>query len=193
MAPLSIHRKKMLSELSHFWGPLQTSTQTKANLNNLKKGDKALRHLMDEAMLVTAIYRGARHAVGAPDLDSSYTYFELHRKTGRQRMKDNLDVAAALGLITKPKQRELLGEEKNFGVSTFYIERTFNDSEFRSMFVSAGAGNNGKTRTASQFDKAGLRALGALYAGDENNEDRWPADLPPSYGPAEMRGIRAGA
>ena len=150
-----------------------TSTQTKANLNNLKKGDKALRHLMDEAMLVTAIYRGARHAVGAPDLDSSYTYFELHRKTGRQRMKDNLDVAAALGLITKPKQRELLGEEKNFGVSTFYIERTFNDSEFRSMFVSAGAGNNGKTRTASQFDKAGLRALGALYAGDENNEDRW--------------------
>ena len=150
-----------------------TATQTKANLNNLKKGDKALRHLMDEAMLVTAIYRGARHAVGGPDLDSSYTYFEVHRKTGRQRMKDNLDVAAALGLITEPKQRELLGEEKNFGVSTFYIESTFNDSEFRSMFVSEAAGNNGKARTASQFDKAGLQALGALYAGDENNEDRW--------------------
>ena len=150
-----------------------TATQTKANLPNLKKGDKALRHLMDEAMLVTAIYRGARHAVGGPDLDSSCTYFEVHRKTGRQRMKDNLDVAAALGLITKPKQRELLGEEKNFGVSTFYIESTFNDSEFRSMFVSEAAGNNGKARTASQFDKAGLQALGALYAGDENNEDRW--------------------
>ena len=75
-----------------------TATQTKAKLNDLKKGDKALRHLMDEAMLVTAIYRGARHAVSKLDLDSSYTYFEMHRKTRRQRMKDNLDVAAALGL-----------------------------------------------------------------------------------------------
>ena len=112
-----------------------TATRTRAGLNNLKKDEKVLRHLMDEAMLVTAIYRGARHAVGKLDLDSSYTYFELHRETGRRRMKDNLDVVAALGLITRANQRELLGEGKKFGTSTFYLECNFNDPEFRSMFV----------------------------------------------------------
>ncbi len=150
-----------------------TATRTKANLNNLKKGDKALRHLMDEAMLVTAIYRGARHSVRQADLDSSYTYFELHRETGRRRMKDNLDVVAALGLITRARQRELLGGEKRFGTSTFYLESNFNDDEFRSMFVRDSAPNAPKAKTPAQFDDAGLRALGALYQGDPSNEGRW--------------------
>ena len=150
-----------------------TATRTKANLNNLKKGDKALRHLMDEAMLVTAIYRGAHRGVGKAGLDSSYTYFELHRETGRRRMKDNLDVVAALGLITRARQRELLGEVKKFGTSTFYLESDFNDDEFRSMFVRDSAPNAPKAKTPAQFDDAGLRALGALYQGDPSNEGRW--------------------
>ncbi len=177
-----------------------TATQTKANLNNLKKGEKALRHLMDEAMLVTAIYRGARHAVGELDLDSSYTYFELHQQTGRRRMKDNLDVVASLGLITRAKQRELLADEKKFGTSTFYLETNFNDGEFRAMFVRDSAPNLTKAKTATQFDDAGLRALGALYRGDEDNErrwrvmkDNWPAlKQAPALGPVRAVGKAKG-
>jgi hypothetical protein len=69
------------------------STPSKnADLGSLSKA-------LFEHMLITAAYRASR-LLASLNLTCRHSYFELHQKTNRQTLSDNLDPVMGLGLIT---------------------------------------------------------------------------------------------
>ena len=57
-----------------------------------------------------------------PEFRSRHTYLEIDENTGRDEMKDNLDVPRVLGLILPAEQQRRLEAKKQFGRTTFYTE-----------------------------------------------------------------------
>lgn len=150
------------------------ASRLNALLVNLGQDTKRLRKLMSENFLIEAVYHATGLGLLPPKFRSKHTYLEVHENTGRDGMKDNLDVARVLGIITPAEEERRLGTASQFGRTTLYAELNYNSDAVRGIFLDPA----GNPRTVEDYETLGRSALGALLSGDEGQELRWRyADL----------------
>jgi hypothetical protein len=146
-----------------------SASRLQALLLNVAGGDtKRLRKMLSENFLIEAAYRVAELEVLPPEFKSRHTYLEVRGSTNRDEMKNNLDVARVLALITPAEVERRLGNQKDFGRTTFYAELKYRNEVVRRLFLD-GAGN---PRSIEDYETTGRAALGALLAGDKDAELR---------------------
>ncbi|HEV7891669.1 MAG TPA: hypothetical protein VGP08_13595 [Pyrinomonadaceae bacterium] len=147
-----------------------TATRLTASTSNLAADHAKLRKVMAESFLITAAYRCSQTFLQSPTLEIAHSYFELHSKTNRQTLKDNLDVVEALGLLTKQEKEKLLAGSNDFGSTTLYVETAYDDALATSLFLNA----KGEAREEAEFERAGRDALRLLVQqGDEHDYRRF--------------------
>lgn len=144
------------------------ASRLNALLLNTGQDTKRLRKVMSENFLIEAAYQATSLGVLPPEFRSKHTYLEIHENTGRDEMKNNLDVPRVLGVIIPAEAERRLGTERQFGRTTLYTELSYTSDAVRSIFLDAA----GKVRTVEDYETFGRAALGALLAGDENQELR---------------------
>lgn len=137
-----------------------TSSRLQALLFTFGTDGKRLRKLLSEDFLITAAYRAKDAGVLPPDFKARHRYFEIHDTTGRDEMKNNLDVVRLLGLLSPEKVDAVLSGNRNFGRTDFYAETAYSSGAVRTAF------------DAQDYEAIGRRALGALLAGDRGQEFR---------------------
>jgi hypothetical protein len=140
----------------------------KASTSNFAADHAKLRKVMAESFLITAAYRCSRTVAQSPTLSITQSYFELHSKTNRATLKDNLDVVETLGLMTKQEKDKLLGGSDDFGSTTLNVETSYDDALAAALFLNA----DGTPRTEDDFDKAGREALKSLVQTGESDDYR---------------------
>ncbi len=139
-----------------------TASRIKSSMITFGTDSEKLRQVLAEHFLITAIYRGSKIAMTPAELKSSHAYFELHARTNRQTLKDNLDVGQALGLLSADAKESRLAQISDFGRSVFLAETKYDDATARSLFL-----KEGKARSQAEFEHLGRQALGLLIqAGD---------------------------
>jgi hypothetical protein len=121
-----------------------------------------------EHMLITAAYRASR-LLASLDLACRHSYFELHQKTNRQTLSDNLDAVMGLGLITLSEKEALLGADvSQFGVSTLFLDTEYDDASCQALFFDA----QGKPFDQVHYERVGRAALLKLIQPGEETADR---------------------
>ncbi|MCC6130402.1 MAG: hypothetical protein IT186_10780 [Acidobacteria bacterium] len=92
-------------------------------------------------------------------LEAALNYFELHSRTCRQTMKDNLDAVEALDLITRPKAHQLLGNSLDeFGRSLMLLNLALDPQQCRELFLDS----TGRPLPDTYYESAGCKALQLL-------------------------------
>jgi len=143
-----------------------TANTISAVTRPLEADGEKLRHLMAQCVLVTASYRAAN--VGGPlSLTSAQTFFEFHRKTKRDQMKDYLDAVVGLGLITAEEKTAML-DRPEYGPSTILLEADYNDTRCARLFLDA----QGEPRKMDEYERAGRFAVRALTEDDDDQSYR---------------------
>ena len=122
-----------------------------------------MRKLYYESFLLTAIYRATRARVKGESLASQHRYLEFHRRTNRRTMKDNLDVAVAMGFLSSDGMAKLLDDHPDFGRSMLLSDVEDDDAPVRSLFL---AGD--EPRPEEDYEKAGLEDLKLIVQSDSD-------------------------
>jgi hypothetical protein len=140
--------------------------------NNLAKDTARLRKILAESLLLTAAYRSSATVQAAPQLACKYWFFELHQKTNFQNIRDYLNIAQALEVISPSNvtaKLDALNGIDAFGRSLFYADSSYNDSLCTSLFLDPA----GQARPQDEYEKIGRKALELLLpAGDPTNVAR---------------------
>ncbi len=136
---------------------VDTATAQRAGITmtNFGANEKKLRNAMTQSFMMTAAYEASGLSPTPPKLGIDSQYFEFHSATPLQVMKDNLDIAQALGRLHHSTKSALLrAETKDFGESTFFASISYGNAVSMSMFLT-----NGKARSATHFEDAGRSAV----------------------------------
>ncbi len=123
-----------------------------SSLNFAADGEK-LRRVLAESVLISAAYRCSKLVLQQPELKIAHTSFELHTKTDRSTMKDNLDVFEALGLMSAADKNAILSVATQFGRTTLYSETAYDDALVTRLFL-----NNGKAPATERIRKRGSQS-----------------------------------
>ena len=144
-----------------------SANRLRALLTNLGGDGSRLRKMLSENFLIQAAYHVTGTNVLPPEFQSRHAYLEICEDTGRQEMKDRLDVARVLGLVSRNEEQERLAGSR-FGRTTLYVETRYGSEVLRRVFVD----DSGVPRAIDQFEEFGRSALGALLMDDEGQELR---------------------
>jgi hypothetical protein len=145
-----------------------SASRLRALLLNTAGNSRGLRKMLSENFLIEAVYQVAGVRVLPPGFQARHTYFEVLDKTNRAEMKDNLDIARVLALITPAEVERRLADHRKFGRTTFLAELKYGDEALRRVFLN----DRKEPRSAAEYEALGLSALGALIAGDETQDLR---------------------
>jgi hypothetical protein len=149
-----------------------TASRISASTSNFAADQAKLRKVMAESFLITAAYRCSQLVAQSPTLSILHSYFELHSKTNRETMKNNLDVVETLRLIQKQEKEKLLIGPTDFGNTTFYAETEYNDELVTRLFLKA----DGTPRSEEEYEQAGRDAIKSLVqVGESDDYRRLPA------------------
>lgn len=149
-----------------------TASRLKASTSNFAADHAKLRKVMAESFLITAAYRCSTLVVQSPKLEILHSYFEMHSKTNRETMKNNLDVAETLGLLTRQEKDKLLSGSGDFGSTTLLAETRYDDALVTRLFLDA----DGQPRSEEEYEQAGRDAIKSLVqAGETDDYRRLPA------------------
>lgn len=129
---------------------------------NFGADSQKLRRVLAESFLITAAYRSSQRQADAPQLEIFHTYFELHNGTNHQTMKDNLDIAQALGLLSKAEKEDRLRGLDDFGRTVCYADARYDNKLARALFLA-----DGEPLAAEVYEKAGREALALLVQEDD--------------------------
>ncbi|HEX6733123.1 MAG TPA: hypothetical protein VF074_24085 [Pyrinomonadaceae bacterium] len=144
-----------------------TASRIAASTLNFAADSEKLRKILAESVLITAAYRCSKLVTLPPELKISHSYFELHTKTNRTVMKNNLDVFEALALITKDEKDRLIGGVTEFGKTMLSAETFYDDQVANELFL-----RNGEPRAKEEYESAGLQALALLVQSGEGQDFR---------------------
>ena len=144
-----------------------TACRIRASQVNFGADSEKLRKVLAENFLITAFYRCTQLVARKPQLKVSHTYFERHSRTNHQTMKDNLDVAQALGLLAESEKQDRIEGLDDFGGSTLYAETNYSESLVEDLFLVGG-----KARSEEDYEKAGREALALLVQADDPDDYR---------------------
>ena len=146
-----------------------TASHIAAATSNFAANHDKLRKVLAESFLITAAYSCSKTVAQSPTLTITHSYFELHSPaTNRQTMKDNLDVAETMGLLTRQEKNTLLGNFDDFGSTTFYAETNYDEPLTASLFLRP----DGSARTEDEFEKVGRDALRLLVQQGDRDDYR---------------------
>lgn len=134
-----------------------TASRIAASTLNFAADSEKLRKVLAESVLITVAYKCSNLVTHKPELKIAHSYFELHTKTDRTKIKNNLDVFEALGLITENEGAALIGDATRFGRTTLYAETGYDDALVTNLFL-----NNGAPRSQKEYETAGRRAVALL-------------------------------
>lgn len=149
-----------------------TATRITASTSILAADQSKLRKVLAESFLMTAAYLCSKTVMQSPTLEITHSYFELHSKTNRETMKNNLDVVETLGLMTKQEKDKLTSGSNDFGSTTLYVETHYDDALATALFLNP----DGTPRKEEEFDQAGRDAIKSLVqAGESDDYRRLPA------------------
>jgi hypothetical protein len=145
-----------------------TASRIAASTLNFAADSEKLRKVVAESVLMTVAYKFSQLVTHPkPELAITHSYFELHSKTGRTRLRNNLDVFEALGLIKANEKEKLLGETTQFGRTTLYTETSYDDETVNSLFL-----KNGSPRSQNEYESSGRKALVLLVQKSEEDDFR---------------------
>ena len=139
-----------------------------SSLVNFAADRDRLRRVLAESFLITAVYRGTRFVARAPQLNSSYWYFELRSKTTWEMMRNDLDVPLALGILTEGEAQQMLARTSDFGRSAFYAETNYGEDLTTAFFLDLA----GNPRSEDEYDGLGREALACLLHAGERDDFR---------------------
>ena len=149
-----------------------TASRISASTSNFAADHAKLRKVMAESFLITAAYRCSQLVADSPTLSILHSYFELHSKTNRETMKNNLDVVETLGLMTKLEKNKILEGPNDFGSTTFYAESQYDDELVTKLFLNP----DGTPRSEAEYEQAGRDAIKSLVqSGEVDDYRRLPA------------------
>ncbi len=115
---------------------------------------KQVRKILASSLLITAAYRASDTLVSPPTLKSSHTYCEVHERTDRNTMADELGAAVGLGLMTRGELNDLVKDTAQFGRTLAYASADYNDALATALFV-----ENGKSRELTEYEDIGRQAM----------------------------------
>jgi hypothetical protein len=144
-----------------------TASRIAASTFNFAADSEKLRKVLAESVLITAAYRCSKLVIHQPELRIAHSYFELHTKTDKTVMKNNLDVLEALSLMKASEKEQLLSAATEFGRTTFYVETGYDDKLVDDLFL-----KNGAPRTQEEYERAGRKALALLVQSGEADQFR---------------------
>jgi hypothetical protein len=149
-----------------------TATRIAASTSNFAADQSKLRKVLAESFLLTAAYLCSKTVAQSPTLELTHSYFELHSKTNRETMKNNLDVVETLGLMTRQEKEKLIAGANDFGSTTLYVNTHYDDALATALFLNA----DGTPRNEEEFEQAGRDALKSLVQlGESDDYRRLPA------------------
>lgn len=147
-----------------------TASRIAASTLNFAADSEKLRKVLAESVLISVAYKFSKLVTHKPELKITHSYFELHTKTDRTKMKNNLDVFEALGLMKASEGEELIGDSTRFGRTTLYAETAYDDALVSDLFI-----NNGAPRSGKEYETAGRKAVALLVQqGDDDDFRRMP-------------------
>lgn len=129
---------------------------------NFGPNAEKIREVLAESFLITAAYRSSKLVAQAPELKTSHSYFELHARTNRQTMKDNLDVAQAFGLLSPAEKEDRLDGVDNFGRTALFAEARYDEALTTALFL-----DGEHPRSEDEYEQAGREALQLLVQDDD--------------------------
>jgi hypothetical protein len=157
------------------------------------EGEK-VRKLVLESVMVTAAYQASR-VTAQLSLASRCSYFELRAKTSARDLREDFNTIVALALADSLEASRRIGDEHDFGRSTFLAECAFDQQACDALFL----GPDGP-RPVGYYERTGRTALMALIPADDEerahrrravaDEARWAAMK--SAGPAAIKPQLAG-
>jgi hypothetical protein len=140
--------------------------------DNFAKDSAKLRRVLAESFLMTVTYRTSGTVRVGPALTTTQWFFELHQQTNLQNIKDYLNVAQALGLLSAldvGTKLALIASVSSFGRSSLNVNSSYNDSLSRSLFIDG----SGQARAENEYERIGRFALASLLPdGDPLNDAR---------------------
>jgi hypothetical protein len=140
--------------------------------DNFAKDSGKLRRVLAESFLITVTYRTSGTVRVGPTLSTTQWFFELHQQTNLQNIKDYLNVAQALGLLSAPDvgtKLALIDGVSSFGQSSLNLNSSYNDSLSKSLFIDG----SGQARAENEYERIGRFALASLLPdGDPLNDAR---------------------
>lgn len=145
-----------------------TATKIEASTHNFAADGEKLRKVLAESVMLTVAYQSSKLVTHLAQLKVAHTYFELHTKTDRTALKNNLDVFEALGFMTKDEKARILGIATQFGKTTLYAETGYTDEVANDLFL-----KNGAARSQEEYERAGRNALALLVQPGEKQDARW--------------------
>jgi hypothetical protein len=145
-----------------------TASRIVASTSNFAADHVKLRKVMAESFLITAAYRCSQLVAQSPTLSILHSYFEMHSKTNRETMKNNLDVVETLGLMTNAEKDKLLADANDFGNTTLYAEEQYDDKLVTRLFLNP----DGTPRSEAEFEQAGRDAVKSLVQVGEADDYR---------------------
>jgi hypothetical protein len=148
-----------------------SATRVQASSSTVEADPEKLRTLYADSFMITAAYRGSRNTVGDPALTSAHLFFENHKNTNRQAMKDMLQIAIAMGLLSDTDAAHDLDDLDDFGASSTFAENRYDETLCKMLFL-----RGAQSRAQAEYETAGRAAILRLVApGDPDEFRRIPA------------------
>ncbi len=152
-----------------------TAKRYKIDVNRLADQEKRLSRLVLDSVMITAAYCSA--GLAPHGLRVNYRHFKLRQKTSRPQLKDLLDVAQALELLTVQAKHQTLAQADDFGRTSLLAETGYRKNGVLEMFVKQVAGGRFEPRDRGHFDGLGREAFRLLLEGDQAAGARDRGDL----------------
>jgi len=134
-----------------------TAQRISAATVNFGADTDKLRHVLADSFLITAVYRGSKSLVSAPEIECSHSYFELQSSTNADAMRADLTTATALGLLDAGAPETLLAGIEDFGQTMVYAETSYSADSTPALFL-----NGADPKPKEEFESAGREAIRLL-------------------------------
>jgi hypothetical protein len=138
-----------------------TAQQVAAATINFGADTDKLRHLLADSFFITAVYRGSKSLVSAPEIECSHSYFELHASPNADAMRTDLTTATALGLLDAGAADTLVAGIDDFGQTMVYAETAYSADLTPTLFL-----NGAEPKPQEEFESAGRQAIRLLVRPD---------------------------
>lgn len=138
-----------------------TAQQIAVNAVNFGADTGKLRHVLADSFLITAVYRGSKSLVAAPEIECSHSYFELQASTSADAMRTDLTAATALSLLDSGAADALAAGIGDFGRTMVYAETSYSADLTPALFL-----NGSDPKPQGEFETAGRLAIRLLVRRD---------------------------
>jgi hypothetical protein len=147
-----------------------TASQIRGSLLPFAADAHKVRRLQNSTFVLSASLLALQgHVQPGLKLTASVDYFELHSRTCRQSMKDNLDAVVALDLISAPEASKLLGQSVDeFGRSMMLLSLGMDPEQCSGLFLDEA----GTPFPDTHYEAAGCEALRQLVQPGDPDEFR---------------------